>query len=42
MLEAHPKLVHFHKVGQDEADGVLQIALGSFAIAGRQVVAGLS
>jgi hypothetical protein len=42
VLQAHPQLVHLDEVGQDEADRVLQIALGPVAVAGREVVARLA
>jgi len=42
MLQAHPQLIHLHKVGQDEADRVLQIALRTFAVACGQTVACLA
>jgi hypothetical protein len=42
VLQAHPQLVHLDEVGQDEADRVLQIALGPVAVAGREVVTRLA
>ena len=42
VLQAHPQLVHLDKVGQDEADGVLEITLGPLAVARRKAVASLA
>lgn len=42
MLQPYPQLIHLHKVGQDKADGVLQVALRSLAVARRQAVARLA
>jgi len=42
VLQAHPELVHLNKVGQDEADGVLEIALGPLAVARGKAVASLA
>jgi hypothetical protein len=38
MLQPHPQLVHLHEVGQNEANRVLQVALGPLAVARRQAV----
>jgi hypothetical protein len=42
VLQPHPQLVHLDEVGQDEADGVLEITLGPLAITRRKAVAGLT
>jgi hypothetical protein len=42
VLQPHPQLVHLHEIGQDEADRVLQVALRTLAVAGREAVACLT
>jgi hypothetical protein len=42
MLQPHPELVHLHEIGQNEADRVLQIALGPLAVALWKVVTRLA
>ena len=42
MLQPHPQLIHLNKVGQDEANRILQIALGPLAVAGWEAVACLA
>jgi len=42
VLQPHPQLVHLYEIGEDEADRVLQIALGALAVSVRQTVARLA
>jgi hypothetical protein len=42
MLKPDPELVHLDKVGQDKVDRILEIAFGTLALGGWQIVSGLT
>lgn len=42
VLESDPELVHLDEVCEDEVDGILKVALGTFTKASWQVVSGLT